>query len=90
MLTIADDGRGFDLPETGAELPNGHFGLTGMSERAQLAGGELAVESAPGEGCVVSAWVAIEAFAPEALPQALEPVAPEPRRPRRRAVWRRG
>ena len=35
------------------------------------------VESAPGEGCVVSAWVAIEAFAPEALPQAPEPAAPQ-------------
>jgi signal transduction histidine kinase len=77
VLTIADDGRGFELPD-GTEAPNGHFGLSGMRERAQLAGGELAVESAPGEGCVVSAWVAIEAFAPEALPQAQAPVAPEP------------
>jgi signal transduction histidine kinase len=75
VLTIADDGRGFELPEDGVDAPNGHFGLTGMRERAQLAGGELAVESAPGEGCVVSAWVAIEAFAPEALPQA-EPEPP--------------
>jgi signal transduction histidine kinase len=81
VLTIADDGRGFEMPEDGAEAPSGHFGLTGMRERAQLAGGELAVESAPGEGCVVSAWVAIEAFAPEALPHAqapAEPVAPAP------------
>jgi signal transduction histidine kinase len=84
VLTIADDGRGFEMPEDGAEAPSGHFGLTGMRERAQLAGGELAVESAPGEGCVVSAWVAIEAFAPEALPQAqapAEPVAPAPAPP---------
>jgi signal transduction histidine kinase len=76
VLTIADDGRGFELPEDSAEAPAGHFGLTGMRERAQLAGGELAVESAPGEGCVVSAWVAIEAFAPEALPSAEAPAAP--------------
>ena len=57
-----------------------------MRERAQLAGGELAVEAAPGEGCVVSAWVGIEAFAPEALapvqaPLAAEPVAPVPAPP---------
>jgi signal transduction histidine kinase len=83
VLTIADDGRGFGLPEDGV-APNGHFGLAGMRERAQLAGGELAVESAPGEGCVVSAWVAIEAFAPEAVPQAqapAEPAAPAPAPP---------
>ena len=72
--------------------PSGHFGLTGMRERAQLAGGELSVESAPGEGCVSRpGWRSRPA--PEALPQALEPVARNRllRRPRRRgAVWRRG
>jgi len=80
VLTIADDGRGFELPEDSAGAPVGHFGLTGMRERAQLAGGELAVESAPGEGCVVSAWVALEGFAPDALP-APSPVAPAPAPP---------
>jgi signal transduction histidine kinase len=81
VLTIADDGRGFELPEDGVDAPSGHFGLSGMRERAQLAGGELAVESAPGEGCVVSAWVAIEAFAPEALSPAQEPLAAQPEPP---------
>jgi signal transduction histidine kinase len=28
-----------------------------MRERARLAGGDLSVESEPGEGCVISAWV---------------------------------
>jgi len=28
-----------------------------MRERAQVAGGDLSVESAPGEGCVLSVWV---------------------------------
>ena len=28
-----------------------------MRERAQLAGGDLSIESAPGEGCVLSVWV---------------------------------
>jgi hypothetical protein len=31
--------------------------VTGMRERAQLAGGDLSVESAPGEGCVLSVWM---------------------------------
>jgi len=58
VLTIADDGDGFEVPEDLHELSRGrHFGVTGMRERAQLAGGDLMVESAPGEGCVLSVWV---------------------------------
>jgi hypothetical protein len=61
VLTIADDGRGFDVPEDLGELSGGlHFGVLGMRERAQLAGGDLEVESAPGEGCVLSVWVPLE------------------------------
>ena len=58
VLTIADDGEGFEVPDDLDELSRGrHFGVTGMRERAQLAGGDLMVESAPGEGCVLSVWV---------------------------------
>jgi hypothetical protein len=39
-----------------------------MRERAQLAGGDLMVESAPGEGCVLSVWVPAPA-APRDAPQ---------------------
>ena len=64
-------------PTTLEELARGrHFGVTGMRERAQLAGGDLSVESAPGEGCVLSVWVP----APEARRDAPE------RRPRRAAA----
>ena len=35
----------------------GSFGLAGMRERARLAGGDLSVESEPGDGCVISVWV---------------------------------
>jgi signal transduction histidine kinase len=57
-LTIADDGEGFEAPESLDALAGvGSFGLAGMHERARLAGGELSVESEPGEGCVISAWV---------------------------------
>jgi signal transduction histidine kinase len=51
-LAIADDGVGFD-PEQGS--PEGHFGLTMMRERAQVAGGTFRVETAPGEGSTVIA-----------------------------------
>ncbi len=46
-LTVADDGRGFDVG--GSDL-DGRFGLQGMRERAQLIGGELEVSSQPGKG----------------------------------------
>jgi signal transduction histidine kinase len=61
VLTVVDDGAGFDVPDDLEELAGGrHFGVGGMRERALLAGGDLSVESAPGEGCVISAWVPTE------------------------------
>ena len=49
VLTIADDGDGFEAPDDLESLAAvGSFGLGGMRERAQLAGGELSVESEPG------------------------------------------
>jgi signal transduction histidine kinase len=53
-VTVRDDGHGFD-PATA----NGGFGLTGMRERVELAGGRLAIESAPGEGTTVSATISL-------------------------------
>lgn len=48
--TVEDDGPGFD-PEEAAS--RGRLGIAGMRERAELAGGTLEVESAPGEGTTV-------------------------------------
>ena len=72
VLTVADDGAGFEVPDELEELAQGrHFGVTGMRERAQLAGGDLSVESAPGEGCVLSVWMPRDAPAePEPAPAA--------------------
>jgi signal transduction histidine kinase len=53
-LVIRDNGRGFivpDHPEQGAA--QGHFGILGMVERAELAGLELNIESTPGIGSEV-------------------------------------
>jgi two-component system sensor histidine kinase UhpB len=53
-LTISDNGRGFAVPESPAEMaPLGHFGLLGLHERAELVGAHLALESAPGRGTQV-------------------------------------
>lgn len=46
ILTISDNGRGFDP----AAIHNGHFGLRGLQERAEMTGGTLGVESTPGVG----------------------------------------
>src|SRR6185437_16207862 len=47
-MTIADNGRGFTGPAP--SVPDGHFGLTGMSERAQQIGGTVTITSSEGEG----------------------------------------
>jgi signal transduction histidine kinase len=77
VLTVSDDGIGFDAPDDLELLQSGrHFGVGGMRERALLAGGDLSVESAPGEGCVLSAWVPTEIAprqASEDAPASAEP-----------------
>jgi signal transduction histidine kinase len=50
ILTIRDDGVGFD-PDQG--VADGHFGLRGLCERAELAGGQVTIESQPGLGTTV-------------------------------------
>jgi ligand-binding sensor domain-containing protein/signal transduction histidine kinase len=50
-MEIRDDGEGFaGTPPDGS---SGHFGLTGMRERAEAIGATLAVESSVGEGTAV-------------------------------------
>lgn len=49
-LEVRDDGRGFAAD---AEAEPGHYGLTGMRERAAAVGGTLEVESAEGSGTMV-------------------------------------
>ena len=49
-LIVRDDGQGF---ETSLEPPPGHYGLTGMRERAATIGGVLEVTSELGFGTTV-------------------------------------
>jgi signal transduction histidine kinase len=48
LLTVADDGRGFDTT-----APRRRLGLTSMEERAGELGGRLTIDSRPGEGTTV-------------------------------------
>jgi signal transduction histidine kinase len=52
VLTVADDGNGFDLRENGSGSRRG-LGLLGMRERATLIGGEMTVHSQPGRGTTI-------------------------------------
>jgi len=54
-LCVKDDGLGFD-PAEGTVKPN-CYGLIGMQERAQRLGGELIVDSTPGQGTTVTLQV---------------------------------
>ncbi len=49
LLTISDDGKGFDP----ARSSQGHYGLTGMRERAFLMGATLEVRSQPQKGTTI-------------------------------------
>ena len=57
LLTIADNGLGFDPDRlTGDD----QFGLAGMRERAYLVGGDLEIRSRPGQGAEVLVTVPIK------------------------------
>jgi signal transduction histidine kinase len=51
ILSIRDDGCGFTVPESPAEMAaSGHFGLLGIQERAEIIGARLLIDSSPGKG----------------------------------------
>jgi PAS domain S-box-containing protein len=49
-VEIEDWGRGFDP----AQVPPGHYGLTGIRQRARLVGGQAEIESTPGKGARIT------------------------------------
>jgi len=55
-VTVQDDGRGFDPAGAEIDLP-GHLGLSSIHERAVQAGGWSRIESLPGVGTTVRAWI---------------------------------
>jgi PAS domain S-box-containing protein len=63
-LEIADDGLGFDVAGVPQPSDGRHFGLIGMRERVELAGGTWSIQSAPGEGTLIRARLPLRAEAP--------------------------
>jgi PAS domain S-box-containing protein len=55
-LTVSDDGVGF-VPATGRPTS---FGVVGMRERVLIMGGQLSLESEPGEGTTLSVRVPVD------------------------------
>ena len=54
-LAVSDDGCGFHVPESPAEMaPGGHYGLLGLYERAELIGAQLVIHSTPDRGTGVT------------------------------------
>jgi signal transduction histidine kinase len=55
-LTARDDGCGVKKVEAGN-------GLKGMAERLRQLGGELKIETSPGDGFSLKAWIPVEGMA---------------------------
>ena len=75
-LEVRDDGQGIARAneDGGFASPPGHFGLTGMRERAAALGGKLEITSEPGVGTAVRLRApAVKGFAsPEQIPEQVE------------------
>jgi len=60
-VTISDNGKGFQLPETVGDLSHaGKLGLVGMQERVSLLNGSLSIKSEVGKGTSVTASVSMK------------------------------
>jgi signal transduction histidine kinase len=57
LVTVADDGDGFDPDQVRSHPRRGHLGLASMSERATMADGWCRIDSHPGAGTTVRFWL---------------------------------
>jgi signal transduction histidine kinase/ligand-binding sensor domain-containing protein len=65
ILTIQDNGRGFETQSRAAQTAHIGLGMTGMAERARLLGGEFSVRSTSGQGTAVRVEVLLKGDARE-------------------------
>jgi signal transduction histidine kinase len=57
LVTVQDDGMGFDVDGVSTHALPGHLGLQSMRERATLADGWLTIDSKVGSGAAVRFWL---------------------------------
>lgn len=71
-LRVHDNGVGFDASVAPGE---GHFGLTGMAERAKRLAGGIAVASAPGRGTTIAVEVPLQPAGAASRPEKPHPIS---------------
>lgn len=72
-IQVSDNGQGFDVNSVLKSYENrGSLGLLNMRERAAAIGGQLTIQSAPGQGTIVTLHI------PCAAPPDLPPLSPPP------------
>ena len=76
QVVVADDGAG--LPDSAAPLTSSGFGMRFMHERAEAAGGSLAITSGPAEGTRVTVCVPRREASPVTRGSAEEAIAAGP------------
>jgi two-component system NarL family sensor kinase len=59
VLSIEDNGIGFDVNRVSLAVAEAHIGLLSQRERIQAAGGRLDVNASPGRGTAISIWLSI-------------------------------
>ena len=62
VVSVRDDGAGFDTGSAAAAAAAGHLGLQGMRERVALLSGELEVNSSPGEGTEICITIPLDDY----------------------------
>jgi signal transduction histidine kinase len=67
-VAVEDNGRGFQLNEKGMASQTKGLGLFGIRERAVIAKGSLAIDSAPGQGTRIALRIPLDKAAVEAAP----------------------
>jgi len=68
-LSVNDDGSGFDYQSVAAAAPGtGGIGLVSLRERVEFIGGEMRVDSRPGQGTMVTIIAPIDASPGETKP----------------------
>ena len=65
VMTITDDGCGFQLDGRSRSKPTNRLGLLGMNERLEMVGGGLSISSSLGKGTTVEARVPLSVPAPK-------------------------
>jgi signal transduction histidine kinase len=70
MLRIADNGQGFDpTAALAGGTATGSYGIVSMRDRAEALGGQLRIDSAPGEGTTITVALPLQRIGSGAQPQ---------------------